>query len=59
MAANRKNLTHTEKNIYRNHHRVRGVLVDDLPHYEYLKIINKSTVKTIFESLVTTYEDNQ
>lgn len=35
------------------------ILVDDLPHSKYLKIINKSTAKTTFESLVATYVGRQ
>ena len=59
MVADRKTLTPAQKKIYRKHHRVRGILVDALPHTEYLKIINKSTAKTIFESLCSTYQGNQ
>lgn len=58
MVADRKSLTPSQKKIYRKYHRVRFILVDSLPHSEYLKIIKKSTAKTIFESLVTTYEGN-
>lgn len=59
MLADRKSLTHAQKKIYRKHHRVRRILVDALPHSEYLKILNKSSAKTIFESLCATYEGNQ
>lgn len=47
------------KKIHRKHHRVRDILVNGLPHSEYIKIIDKSTAKTIFESLCATYEGNQ
>lgn len=59
MVTDRKSLTLAQKKIYRKQHRVRGILVDNLPYYEYLKIINKSTTKYIFESLVDTYKDNK
>ena len=56
MVVDRKTLTPTQKKIYRKHHRVRGILVDALPHAEYLKIIDKSSAKTIFNSLCSTYK---
>jgi hypothetical protein len=45
--------------INRKHHKVRGILVDSLPHSEYTKIVNISSNKSIFESLCSTYEGNQ
>lgn len=59
MVSDIKSLTPSQKKIYRKHHRVRGILVDDLPHYEYIKIIDKFIAKTIFKSLCATYEGNQ
>jgi len=38
---------------------VRGILVDALPHSKYRKIVNRSTAKSIFESLHSTYEGNK
>lgn len=38
---------------------MRGILVDILPYSEYIKIIDKSTANTIFESLCAIYEGNQ
>jgi len=49
-------MSKVQRKIYRKNHRVRGILVDALPHSEYTKIVDKSTVKTIFESLCSTYE---
>lgn len=46
------------KKTYKKHYRVKGILVDTLPYSEYINIINKSTVKTIFKSLCVTYEGN-
>lgn len=46
MVADRKSLKPAQKKIYRKHHRVRDILVYDLPYYDCLKIINKSTAKT-------------
>lgn len=59
MVTDIKSLTHAQKKTYRKHHKVRGVLVNVLPHYKYIKIFDKSISKTIFESLYATYEGNQ
>lgn len=59
IVTNRKNLRHAQKKVYRKHYKVRGILVEFLPHSEYIKIIDKSTAKSIFESLCATYEGNQ
>ncbi|XP_050915307.1 uncharacterized protein LOC127130322 [Lathyrus oleraceus] len=59
MVSDRKSLTPSQKNIYRKHHRVKDILVDVLPHSEYIQIIDKSTARTIFKSLCATYEWNQ
>jgi hypothetical protein len=45
--------------IFRKHHKVRGTLVDSLPHSKYTKIVNISSIKSIFESLCSTYERNK
>lgn len=34
MLTDRKSITPIQKKIYRKHHRVRGILVDALPHSE-------------------------
>lgn len=59
MLTDRKKSTATQKKIYKKHHRVRGILVEVLPHTEYTKIGDRSTGKSIFESLYSTYEGNQ
>ena len=58
MVSDRKSLTPNHKNIYRKHHRVIGIIVDAFPRSKYIKIIDKSTAKTIFKSLCATYEGN-
>ena len=55
----RKKLTESQKKTYKKHHRVRGILCEAIPHEEFVKIYNKSTAKTIFESLCSSYEGNQ
>lgn len=59
MVSDRKSVTHAQKNIYIKHHKVISILVDALPHYEYIKIIDKSISTTIFKSLCVIYEGNQ
>lgn len=59
MVSDKKSLTHAQKKIYRKHHRVRGILLDPLPHSEYIKIIDKSESQTIFKSQCDTYEGNR
>jgi len=54
MLLDRKSLIDAQKKIYRNHHRVRGILVEALPHLECTKIVDISTVKSIFESHCST-----
>lgn len=34
-------------------------MIEVIPHSKYIKIIDKSTAKTIFESLCSTYDVNQ
>jgi hypothetical protein len=52
-------LTPAQRKIYKKHHRVRGILVDALPHAKYIEIVDRSTAKSIFESLCYTHEGNQ
>src|SRR4030067_3186383 len=57
--ADRKKLTDEQKKVYKKHHKVRGIMCDAIPHEEFMKISNKSSAKTIFESLCSSYEGNQ
>lgn len=59
MVFDRKTLTPAQKKVCRKHHSTRGILVDDLPHSEYIKIIDKSTANSVLNSLCATYEGNQ
>lgn len=38
MVADRKSLTPAQNKTYRKHHKMCGILVDDLPYSKYLKI---------------------
>jgi hypothetical protein len=59
MVTDKKTLIVTQKNIYKNHHKVKVIIVEALPHAKYAKIRDRSTAKSIFESLCSTYEGNQ
>lgn len=58
MVVDRKSLTEAYRMIYMKHHIVCVILVKALPHSEYTNIVDKSTVKSIFEPLCS-YERNQ
>ena len=49
MVVDRKSQSQDRRKIYRNHHRVRGILVKARSHSEYTKIVDKSTAKVIFD----------
>jgi len=56
IVPDKKSLSATQNSVYRKHHRVRGILVDALPHSQYTNILDKFTTEEIFESLCSTYE---
>jgi hypothetical protein len=45
-----------QKNLYKKHHKIRGILVVALPYKEYLKMSDKFTAKAMFASLCSNYE---
>ncbi|WJX51802.1 25S rRNA (cytosine(2870)-C(5))-methyltransferase [Trifolium repens] len=55
----RKKFTTTEKKAYKKHHKVKDILIGCISHNEYLKITNKSTAKSIYDSLCSTYKGNK
>jgi hypothetical protein len=55
----RKKFTDTEKKAYKKHHKVNDILIGCISHDEYLKITDKSTAKSIYDSLCSTYEGNK
>lgn len=59
MVKDGKTPTLAQKKIYRKHNGVKGILIEALTHFKYIKIIDKSTTKTIFKSLCSNYEGNQ
>src|SRR4030065_1042305 len=58
-SADRKSLTEAQKKVYKKHHRARGIIIDVIQHEEFMRICNKSTAKSIYDSLCSTYEGNQ
>ncbi|KAK2428806.1 bromodomain-containing protein [Trifolium repens] len=55
----RKKFTPTDKKAYKKHHKVKDLLIGCITHDEYLKITDKSTAKSIYDSLCSTYEGNK
>jgi hypothetical protein len=55
----RKKYTTAQKKMYKKHQRIRDILVASLPHKEYLKMSDTTTVKAMFAFLCSNYEDNK
>jgi hypothetical protein len=56
---NRKSFTPEQKKEYKKHHLVKGMMTNAITHDEYLKIVKKTSTKTIWDSLKSTYEGNK
>ncbi|WJX19611.1 25S rRNA (cytosine(2870)-C(5))-methyltransferase [Trifolium repens] len=56
---NRKTFTPTQKLEYKKHHSVKGMMTNAISHDEYLKIGDKRTAKSIWDSLKSKYEGNK
>ena len=54
-----KKHTPAQKKLYKKHHKIRGILVASIPHTEYMKMSDKSIVKTMFASLCANYEGSK
>ncbi|MCI09282.1 aspartyl-tRNA synthetase [Trifolium medium] len=52
---NRKALTNEEKELYKKHHKAKSILVNSISYSKYLKISDKSSAKSIWDSLCSTY----
>jgi hypothetical protein len=44
---------------YSKHHLVKSMMTNAITHDEYLKIVKKTSAKTIWDSLKSTYEGNK
>ncbi|MCI06170.1 aspartyl-tRNA synthetase, partial [Trifolium medium] len=55
----RKALSDEEKELYRKLHKVKTLLTKFMSQSEYLKISNKSSAKSMWDSLCCTYEGNE
>lgn len=47
-----------QKKDYKNHHKVKTILLNSISYTEYEKITNRDTSKSIFDSMRTTHEGN-
>ncbi|WJX24547.1 hypothetical protein P8452_13641 [Trifolium repens] len=54
-----KAFTPTQKLEYKKHHSVKGMMTNAISHDEYLKIGDKRTAKSIWDSLKSKYEGNK
>jgi hypothetical protein len=55
----RQAFTDKEKKAYKKHHKVKDILIGCISHEEYLRITDKSTAKSIYDSLCSTYDGNK
>jgi hypothetical protein len=57
--SSRKLFSTCQKKQYRKHHKVKGILTDAITHTKFLKIVDKSSAKSIWDSLCYTYRGNK
>jgi hypothetical protein len=55
----RKSFIPDQKKEYKKHHLVKGMMTNAISHDEYLKILNKTTAKSILKALKSKYEWNK
>ncbi|PNX78949.1 serine/threonine protein kinase SRPK1 [Trifolium pratense] len=55
----RKLLTPANLKIYTKHHKVKDIVVGAIGHEDYVRIENKSSAKSIFDSMCVTYDGNE
>ncbi|PNX64659.1 aspartyl-tRNA synthetase, partial [Trifolium pratense] len=55
----RKLLTPANLKLYTKHHRVKDIVVGAIRHEDYVRIENKSSAKSIFDSMCATYDRNE
>ncbi|CAJ2647317.1 unnamed protein product [Trifolium pratense] len=55
----RRLLTPTNLKIYNKHHRAKDIVIGAIRHEDYLRIENKSSAKSIFDSMCATYDGNE
>ncbi|PNX59911.1 aspartyl-tRNA synthetase, partial [Trifolium pratense] len=55
----RKLLTPANLKLYTKHHRVKDIVVGAIRHEDYVRIENKSSTKSIFDSMCATYDGNE
>ena len=47
-----------QKKDYKNHHKARTILLNEISYTEYVKITNKDSARSIFDSFKMTHEGN-
>src|ERR1044072_3662146 len=57
-AISRSQMIEAQKNTFKDHHKARTILLNDISYAEYEKITDKETAKSIFDSLQMTHESN-
>ncbi|MCI18953.1 aspartyl-tRNA synthetase, partial [Trifolium medium] len=56
MVEDRKSLTETQKQDYKNHHKAKYMMMQTISQAEFNKLSETSTTKAIYESLCDLYE---
>ncbi|AES98599.1 hypothetical protein MTR_5g070400 [Medicago truncatula] len=59
VTLNKKTLKVAENKMYKRHRMTRNIMVNTLPFLEFTKIVDKSTVKSIYDSFCNMYKGNQ
>ncbi|MCI33519.1 aspartyl-tRNA synthetase, partial [Trifolium medium] len=54
-SANRKALMNEENELYKKHHKAKSILVNSISYLEYLKISDKSSAKSLWDFMCSTY----
>ncbi|XP_045797929.1 uncharacterized protein LOC123892146 [Trifolium pratense] len=57
--AEKKLLTPAERKIYSKHHKVKDIMIGAISHDEYVRIGDKKTAKSVYDSLCSTYDGNE
>ncbi|MCI22147.1 aspartyl-tRNA synthetase [Trifolium medium] len=57
--ANKKLLSASDKKAYMRHHKVKDIIVGAINHEEYVRIGDKTTANAIYDSLCSTYDENE
>jgi len=59
VTLNKKDLKVVENKMYKRHREARNIVVNTLSFLEFTKVVDKYTVKSIYESFCNMYKGNQ